>query len=92
MHEISLMRDLMRKVIEVSTAEKAKRVVTVNVWLGALSHMSPEHFQEHFEEAACGTLAEGANLIVEVSDDVNDANAQSILFRGLEIEGTDLDD
>ncbi len=86
MHEMSLMRDLMSKVLDVSKTERAKRVVSVNVWLGALSHLSAEHFREHFEEESRGTLAEGARLIIEASDDSNDPNAQRILFRGLEIE------
>lgn len=86
MHEMSLMRDLLRKVLEVSRAEGAKRVVSINMWLGALSHMSPAHFCEHFREAALGTVAEGAELRIEVSDDPGDPHAQDILFRGLEIE------
>ena len=86
MHEMSLMRDLMRKISEVASRENARRVVSVNVWLGALSHMSPAHFQEHFDEVAAGTLAEGARLQIETSEDIHDPQAQSILFRGLEIE------
>lgn len=86
MHELSLMHDLMKKIREVAAREGARRVTGVNVWLGALSHMSPEHFAEHFAEVAGGTLAEGAKLVLERSDDIHDANAQSILFRGIEIE------
>jgi len=84
-HEMSLMQDLMKKITAVAERERAKKVVSVDVWLGALSHMSAEHFIEHFSEVSAGTLADGARLNIETSQDVKDPMAQSILFRGLEI-------
>ena len=86
MHEAGLMVSLMRRVREVAEAEGARRVTGISVWLGALSHMSAEHFAEHFEQAAGGTIAEGARLDVTVSDDLDDANAQEILLRSVEVE------
>lgn len=86
MHEASLMTNLMRRVDEVAQAEGARRVIGVSVWLGALSHMSAEHFAEHFDRAAAGTIAEGARLDVTVSDDLRHANAQDILLEKLEVE------
>ena len=52
----------MRRIDEIAKAERARRIVGVSVRLGALSHMSAEHFCEHFERASDGTLAEGARL------------------------------
>ncbi len=86
MHEMSLMKDLMAKVITVVNDNQAKRAVAVDVWLGALSHISPEHFTEHYEEAARGTVAEGARLNITTSDDLNDPNAQDILLKNIEVE------
>jgi hydrogenase nickel incorporation protein HypA/HybF len=86
MHEASLMAGLMRRIDEIAAAEDARRIVGVSVWLGALSHMSAAHFTEHFEEAAAGTIAEGARLDIDVSDDTGDANAQDILLRSVEVE------
>ena len=37
--------------------------------LGALAHISPDHFREHFEHGACGTIAEGARLTIEIGHD-----------------------
>ena len=48
MHEASLMKNLMRRLDEIASAENAKRITGVSVWLGALSHMSASHFAEHF--------------------------------------------
>ncbi len=86
MHEASLMTDLMRMIDEVAQAERARRVVGVSVWLGALSHMSAEHLAEHFKHAAGGTMAEGARLTVTISSDVHHANAQDILLENVEVE------
>jgi hydrogenase nickel incorporation protein HypA/HybF len=86
MHEASLMTALMHRIDAIAQAEKARRVVGVTVWLGALSHMSAEHFAEHFEHAAAGTIAEGAELHATVSDDTNHANAQDIVLDSVEVE------
>lgn len=86
MHEASLMTDLMRMIDEVAQAERARRVMGVSVWLGALSHMSAEHLAEHFKRAAVGTMAEGARLTVTISSDVHHANAQDILLENVEVE------
>ena len=40
----------------------------VTVQLGALSHFTPEHFREHFEDATRGTLAEGADVDAELDE------------------------
>jgi hydrogenase nickel incorporation protein HypA/HybF len=86
MHEASLMRNLMKQVDEVARTENARRVVAVSVWLGALSHMTEEHFGEHFRRAAVGTMAEGARLEVFISEDATHANAQDVLLESVEVE------
>jgi hydrogenase nickel incorporation protein HypA/HybF len=86
MHEFSLMNSLMNRIYDVASENGAKRVVSLNVRLGALSHMSPEHFREHFEEAAKGGLAENATLSVELDPDENSPTAQDILLESVEVE------
>jgi hydrogenase nickel incorporation protein HypA/HybF len=86
MHEASLMRGLMKMLGEVATNEGASRVVAVEVWLGALSHMSAGHFAEHFAQASAGTMAEGARLDVTVSEDTAHPNAQDILLVSVEVQ------
>jgi hydrogenase nickel incorporation protein HypA/HybF len=86
MHEATLMKGLMRRIEEIARDQEAVRVVSVSVWLGALSHMSPGHFAEHFEEAAAGTIAAGASLSATASDDVHHANAQDVLLESIEVE------
>jgi hydrogenase nickel incorporation protein HypA/HybF len=87
MHETSLMAGLLRKVVSVVDRAGAARAVRVSVRLGALSHFSVEHFREHFVRSAAGTPAEGAALEVDVSEDMDDPDAQAVLLRSVEVEG-----
>ena len=86
MHEASLMTNLMRRIDEAARTQSAARVVEVEVWLGALSHMTESHFAEHFEHAAAGTIAEGARLDVTLSTDIADAHAQDVLLKSVKVE------
>jgi hydrogenase nickel incorporation protein HypA/HybF len=86
MHEFSLMNSLMNQIYAVASENKAKRIVSLKIRLGALSHMSPEHFREHFEEAAKGGIAENARLNVEVDTDQTSLIAQEILIEIVDVE------
>ncbi len=85
MHEKALMDDLMRKILAVAEAEGGARVTRVTVWLGALSHFTPEHFAEHFEDASMGTLAEGAEVVAELDDDPADPRAQGVVLESVAV-------
>ena len=85
MHEASLMNGLMRQVEAITKQEGARKVTKVTVWCGALSHMTEAHFAEHFDQAAKGTLAEGALLDVTVSDDLTDDRAQDVLLEAIDV-------
>ncbi len=86
MHEQSLMADLMRKINGIGQEQQAKKIVCVKVKLGALSHISADHFREHFVLAAKGSSAEHAQLDIEITTDINDPHAQEILLDSVEIE------
>jgi hydrogenase nickel incorporation protein HypA/HybF len=85
MHEHSLMADLFRQLEKISDAHDGGRIVAVRIRLGALSHITPEHLAEHFEESAKRTRTEGAKLEVTVSQDPADPNAQEIMLESVEI-------
>lgn len=85
MHEFSLMADLLRKIEQLAKDAKTDKVRGVKVKLGALSHITADHFREHFEAAIAGTIAEGATLEVEQSNDQSDPNAQDILLESIDI-------
>jgi hydrogenase nickel incorporation protein HypA/HybF len=84
-HETGLIRDLVHRLEAAARDAEAERVASVTVWLGALSQMSAEHFREHFVAEARGTVAEGAALILEVSDDFTDPEALSVVLRSVQL-------
>jgi hydrogenase nickel incorporation protein HypA/HybF len=62
--------------------------MAVRVWCGALSHFTPDHFREHFQRGAAGTLAEGAEVTVEISDDATHPDATGVRLESVDVEGT----
>jgi hydrogenase nickel incorporation protein HypA/HybF len=80
------MRDVIARLEDVAGAEGATRVTRVAVRLGALSHFSPEHFREHFEDASRGTVAEGAAVDAVVQADPTDARARDVVVEIVEVE------
>lgn len=85
MHEKALMDDLMAKILGVAEAEGGVRVTRIAVWLGALSHFTPEHFREHFDDAARGTAAEGAEVVATLDGDPTDPRAQGVVLETVSV-------
>ncbi len=85
MHEFSLIKDLLHKVTSIALERRATRVTGIKVKLGALSHISPDHFREHFIHAARGTIAEDAKLTIEVMTDAGASLSQEVLLEYIEI-------
>jgi hydrogenase nickel incorporation protein HypA/HybF len=79
------MSDLMRTIESQARAEGARRVTRIRVRLGALSHFSPAHFREHFEDASRGTLAAGAEVIAEVRVDPTEPEAQGVVLESIDV-------
>lgn len=75
----------MDKILFLAKKEQAEKVTKISVKLGALSHMSADHFKEHFDISAKGTIAENAVIEAEECDDVDDPNAQSILLVSIDV-------
>ena len=86
MHEQSLIRALVRQLEEVTAVEHVSHVTVVRVWCGALSHFTPEHFREHFDREAVGTVADGAAVEIEVSDDVTHPDAAGLRLLSVDVE------
>lgn len=86
MHERAVIRDVVREVERVAAAESSGRVTRIQVRLGALSHFTPRHFREHFEEAARGTVAEGATVDASLDPDTRAPRADAVLLESVEVE------
>lgn len=87
MHERALLDDLARKVLAVADAEGASAVTRIRVRLGALSHFTPEHFREHWEDVSRGTIAEGAEVDARMDDELTGAAAQGVVLESVEVRG-----
>lgn len=85
MHERALMDDLLRKVLAVAEAEGAQAVLRIRVRLGALSHFTPEHFREHWEDASRGTLAQGAEVDARLDEELTGEAAQGVVLESVEV-------
>ena len=85
MHEFSIIKDLIRKIISIAHEQHASKVLSVTVKLGALSHISPDHFRDHFVLASHGTISEGARLNIEFMTDVTDPQSQEVLIENIEV-------
>lgn len=85
MHEIHLLKDLLKKVESIAAENHASKVSEVRIKLGALSHISPEHLKEHFLRESEGGIAEGAKLVVIEDTDQNSPQAMDILLDSIEV-------
>jgi hydrogenase nickel incorporation protein HypA/HybF len=85
-HEKALMDDLMRKILGSAQAEGAARVTRIRVRLGALSHFTEAHFQEHFADASRETLAEGAVVDAQLGTDPTEPHAQGVVLESIDVE------
>ena len=85
MHERALMDDLVRKVLAVAESEPAASVTRIRVRLGALSHFTPEHFREHWHDAARGTIAQDAIVDATLDSELEGEAAQGVVLESVEV-------
>ncbi len=85
MHEEALLKDLRRKVEEVAIARNALKVSSISLWVGALSHLTGEQLRARWPELVAGSVAEGSELVIDFSTELNDPNAQGIILKSLNI-------
>jgi len=66
MHEVSLIESVVAIVAEERTRQAFSRVRVIRLHLGALGHAEPEALRFCFDAVASGTIAEGAQLMIEM--------------------------
>lgn len=89
MHEEAMLRDVVRKAEEVARAEGPARVTRVRLWVGARSHLGGPELKERWANAVHGTALSGAEVEVETSSDGDDANAERVILRSLDVDTGD---
>jgi hydrogenase nickel incorporation protein HypA/HybF len=86
MHETALVRDVVRRIEDLAQATGARRITGAKIWLGALSHLSAEHFREHYAIEAQGSIAAGAILTIEASSDLDHPDAQHVRLESVDLD------
>ena len=85
MHENHSVNYIIKQIESITDEQCARKVVSVLVKLGALSHTTPERFREHFELLSKGTVADGAKLNFDVSTDINDPHAHEVILESVDV-------
>jgi hydrogenase nickel incorporation protein HypA/HybF len=65
LHELSIMTAILEIVLKSAEQNKAKRIKTINLKIGALSDIIPEWAQTFFDMISKDTPADGAALSIE---------------------------
>lgn len=86
MHESGLIEDLITKVESLVRENQGRRAAAIRLRIGPLAAIEPDHLREHFEMAALGTVAEGAELQIAVSEDLSGPDPAGIVLESVEIE------
>jgi len=82
-----MVNDLLRRVQEVLRREGAEGALRVRVRLGALAHCTEEGLRGRWSLAVRDTALAQAQLDVDVSHDLNDPRAQSIVLEDIVLNG-----
>lgn len=67
MHETSLCRSLLTRVLEIARHHDAAAVAAIRLRLGPLGHIDPQHIIEDFAHIALGTPAQEARIEIETA-------------------------
>lgn len=62
MHEIGLVDDILRVIDARLKGSRDSKIKCINILIGELEHVTPEHFEFHFRERTKGTQLEMSKL------------------------------
>jgi hydrogenase nickel incorporation protein HypA/HybF len=85
MHESTMTRELVRKIIAIATQNEAAKVTGVRLVVGPLAGLSEGHLREHFKHDACGTIVEGADLQISMGNARLGPLSAEVLLESIEI-------
>jgi len=85
MHEAGVLKDIIKKVVEIANKENSGDIKSLTIRLGALSHFTPEHFREHFSHDSRGTIVESVLLHISQATDQSDPLAHEVILESIEL-------
>ena len=69
---------LLHQIEALARQNAAAHVTVVRLKLGPLAHIEPDHLRGHFADTARGTVAEGARLDIETTEELHELTLESI--------------
>ena len=88
MHEIGLLRQLVRTVTAFAAEHSIPAVAEVTVDCGELSLVIPEYLQELYPVATKGSVLEGTRLNINIIPGLAECDACDEIFNVIECRGT----
>ncbi|MFH1387525.1 MAG: hydrogenase maturation nickel metallochaperone HypA [bacterium] len=67
MHELHLIKDLLNDLLKRAEEEQIKKISRVMIKMGEFTEINPEILRYSLAQHAQGTIAEGAELVIEPS-------------------------
>jgi len=65
MHELTITESILRAAVPAAEKAGAKRILKIRMKAGELSGIIPSYLEKCFEQVSAGTIAEGAELVLE---------------------------
>lgn len=86
MHEWGMVRALVKEIERAAARNGADKVFAAKIKIRRDMWRSPEHLRDQFGIVSAGTVAEGANLVIEYLDDRQAQQIKGILLENMEID------
>lgn len=83
MHERGVAAEIVRRAEQLARDHGGARIAHLHITIGALAAISPEAFRHQFSQAAVGSTAGHADLVIDVSDDVTEDNALGVVLSSI---------
>lgn len=87
MHERKLVDDIVRKAIHVAHEHNRVEAQTIRIEIGALNHAIPSTLRRLLEDAALGTVLEGAAFEIEKDLDTTSPTALDVRLVSIAVKG-----
>ncbi|MEM4357083.1 MAG: hydrogenase/urease maturation nickel metallochaperone HypA [Candidatus Nitrosocaldus sp.] len=88
MHELALIKDIIARLEAIAIENNARRIRSIRLRFGALTHTPAEVFKEQFKIIAMAegkSILDGTEIEIEVADEMDD-NAQDVILESVELE------
>ncbi|MEO9364649.1 MULTISPECIES: hydrogenase/urease maturation nickel metallochaperone HypA [Candidatus Nitrosocaldus] len=88
MHELALIKDIITRLEAIAIENNARRIRSIRLRFGALTHTPAEIFKEQFRMMATAegkSILDGTKIEIEVADEIDD-DAQDVILESVELE------